>query len=249
MTFYSPHILLAELPETGGVRRNIQGKILAFDRFLRLAAPQCCVERGMPSGVQPERGAGRKHLPQVDADRLAAQSIALERLGDHRDRTAFEELYVYFAPRLVAFFERRGLDRRRSQETMQDVMAKIWEKAPLFDPNKASASTWIYTLARNRLIDLIRKDERSKIDYTDPALRPDEPASPDQMLQEKDRALALQAAISALPADQAAVLTGIYMDGLKQADLADRLGIPLNTLKSRLRLALSKIRTSMETNQ
>jgi|GEM_PF-353141 len=247
MIFYSPSFLPAESLQTGGVRWNIHGKILAFEQFLRLVAAQFCVERGMPSGVQGERDLGRKRLLQVDADRLAAQSIALERLGEYGDRTAFEELYVHFAPRLVAFFERRGLDRRRSQETMQDVMAKIWEKAPLFDPNKASASTWIYTLARNRLIDLIRKDERSKIDYTDPALRPDEPASPDQMLQEKDRALALQAAIFALPADQAAVLTGIYMDGLKQTDLADQLGIPLNTLKSRLRLALSKIRASMET--
>ena len=203
----------------------------------------------MPSGVLPNQVSNRKRLSPADAERLSAQTTALERLGNHRDRSAFEELYVYFAPRLVVFFERRGLDRRRSQETMQDVMAILWEKAPLFDPGRSSASTWIFTLARNRLIDVIRKDERSKIDYTDPALKPDAPASPDQVLQEKDRALALQEAIFALPTDQAVVLTGIYMDGLKQTELAARLGIPLNTLKSRLRLALNKIRASMEISQ
>ena len=132
---------------------------------------------------------------------------------------------------------------------MQDVMAKIWEKAPLFDASKASAPTWIFTLARNQLIDVIRKEKRSEIDYTDPALKPHEPASPDQALQSKERELALQKAIASLPEDQAVVLTGIYIDGMKQAALADKLGIPLNTIKSRLRLALNEIRTSMEVGQ
>ncbi|MEL6416213.1 MAG: sigma-70 family RNA polymerase sigma factor [Pseudomonadota bacterium] len=203
----------------------------------------------MPRGVQPSRDSSRDRRQLGDADKTAAHSAALERLRDTQDRLAFEELYVYFAPRLIVFFERRGLEPRRSQEIMQDVMAKIWEKAPLFDASKASAPTWIFTLARNQLIDVIRKEKRSEIDYTDPALKPHEPASPDQALQSKERELALQKAIASLPEDQAVVLTGIYIDGMKQAALADKLGIPLNTIKSRLRLALNKIRTSMEVGQ
>lgn len=203
----------------------------------------------MPSGFQPSQVSDKGRPRKPHADIAAAQSAALERLRDSRDRTAFEELYIYFAPRLVVFFERRGLDSRRSQETMQDVMAKIWEKAALFDSRKSGASTWVFTLARNQLIDLIRKDKRSIIDFTDPSLAPDQPTSPDQALQEKDRALALQRAISELPADQAAVLKGMYIDGLKQLELAEKLGVPLNTVKSRLRLALSKMRASLEVSQ
>lgn len=225
------------------------GKVLAFKTNLRLVLLQRCVERGMPRGVQPSRVSNRDRLQLGDADKAAAHSAALERLRDTQDRLAFEELYVYFAPRLIVFFKRRGLEPRRSQEIMQDVMAKIWEKAPLFDASKASAPTWIFTLARNQLIDVIRKEKRSEIDYTDPALKPHEPASPDQALQSKERELALQKAIASLPEEQAVVLTGIYIDGMKQAALADKLGVPLNTIKSRLRLALKKIRTSMEVSQ
>lgn len=203
----------------------------------------------MPSGFQPSQLSDNERPRKRQPDRAAAQSAALKRLRDSRDRTAFEELYIYFAPRLVVFFERRGLDSRRSQEAMQDVMAKIWEKAALFDSRKSGASTWIFTLARNRLIDVIRKDKRSIIDFTDPSLAPDQPTSPDQALQEKDRALALQRAISELPADQATVLKGMYIDGLKQSELAEKLGVPLNTVKSRLRLALSKMRASLEVSQ
>ena len=225
------------------------GKTLALKTNLRLVELQRCVERGMPRGVQSSHNSNPDRLKIGDAERVAAQAAALERLRDTQDRMAFEELYVYFAPRLIVFFERRGLESRRSQEIMQDVMAKIWEKAPLFDASKASAPTWIFTLARNQLIDVIRKEKRSEIDYTDPALKPHEPASPDQALQSKERELALQKAIASLPEDQAVVLTGIYIDGMKQAALADKLGIPLNTIKSRLRLALNEIRTSMEVGQ
>ena len=231
------------------VRPLIRGKTLAFHTVLRLVERQRCVERGMPRGVQPGQNTNRARPQFGEAERVAAQSAALERLRDTRDRTAFEELYVYFVPRLIVFFERRGLEPRRSQEITQDVMAKIWEKAPLFDARKSSAPTWIFTLARNQLIDVIRKEKRSEIDYTDPALTPHAPASPDQALQRKERELALQNAIASLPEDQAVVLTGIYVDGMKQADLAEKLGIPLNTIKSRLRLALDKVRTSMEVSQ
>lgn len=224
-------------------------KTLAPGWILRLMVDDNRMERGMPSGLRSDQDLDRKRFTRPAADQTAAHSAALERLRDNGDKAAFEELYVYFAPRLIVFFERRGLDRRRSQEIMQDVMTKIWEKAPLFDSSKASAPTWIFTLARNHLIDVVRKDKRSRIDLTDPALAPSVPVSPDQSLQEKDRSAALRRAILALPADQAAVLTGIYIDGLKQSDVAQRLGIPLNTVKSRLRLAISKIRTSLEASQ
>lgn len=246
MISFSPIYTQFDYPSVGLFHPVIRGKTLAFEPKLRLVELQRCVERGMPRGIQPGQNSSRNRLQLGDADRIAAHSAALERLRDTRDRMAFEELYVYFAPRLVVFFERRGLEPRRSQEIMQDVMAKIWEKAPLFDARKSSAPTWIFTLARNQLIDVIRKEKRSEIDYTDPALKPHEPASPDQALQTKEREVALQKAIASLPNDQAVILTGIYVDGMKQAALADKLGIPLNTVKSRLRLALSKIRTSME---
>jgi len=245
----SPRYAQVDYPSIALFPPKNGGKTLAFKTNLRLVELQRCVERGMPQGVRSGQNSNRGRLQFGDAERTAAQSAALERLRDTQDRLAFEELYVYFAPRLIVFFERRGLESRRSQEIMQDVMAKIWEKAPLFDARKSSAPTWIFTLARNQLIDVIRKEKRSEIDYTDPALTPHEPASPDQALQRKERELALQNAIASLPEDQAIVLTAIYVDGMKQAALADKLGVPLNTIKSRLRLALKKIRASMEVSQ
>lgn len=200
--------------------------------------------------VQSKRTSGTVPAEQrVDATtvfRRDDQSAALNRLKETRDEAAYEDLYRYYAPRLRSFMRRRGLEERQSHELAQDVMGRVWEKTDLYDPLKASASTWIFSLARNMLIDAVRKRRRAEVDMTDPMLVPDSPPAPDAGLTARDRTSALRSAIATLPEDQATVLTRIYLDGMRQIDVAEQLNIPLNTVKSRVRLAIGKLRASME---
>lgn len=125
-------------------------------------------------------------------------------------------------------------------------MTRVWLKASQFDERKASASTWIYTIARNQFIDFTRERKRAEVDLSDPMLVGAEEPMPDSGLDKAERSEMLKAAIETLPPEQAAVLRLVYLGGLKQQDVAEQLSIPLNTVKSRLRLALEKLRRLME---
>ncbi|MEO1251320.1 MAG: sigma-70 family RNA polymerase sigma factor [Pseudomonadota bacterium] len=175
-----------------------------------------------------------------------ALSVCLVAVRDKRCEASFERLYEYYAPRICAFLHQKGADQRISQEIMQEAMTQVWLRADTFDDKKASASTWIFTVARNRFIDVVRKSKRSEIDINDPLLVRGETPAPDARIDRTERTDRLNDAISALPPDQSEVLQLVYMNGMKQQDVADRLSIPLNTVKSRLRLALEKLRKNME---
>lgn len=175
------------------------------------------------------------------------RTVFLLRVKQERCETSFNQLYHYYAPRLCAFLRQKGASDRISQEVMQDVMARVWEKAHQFDAATANASTWIFTIARNRFIDHVRKEKRSEVDMNDPLLVRDPTPAPDAGLQSSETSLALRTAIAALPAAQAEILKLIYLQGMKQQAVATKLSVPLNTVKSRLRLALEKLRREMET--
>lgn len=195
----------------------------------------------------------------IDATILRRSHSELHRRGDDRTalllrvknarcEQAFNRLFEYYSPRLCAYLRQKGAPDRISQEITQDVMTKVWEKAGQFDPRYANASTWVFAIARNRYVDILRKEQRSVIDPDDPLLVRDEPAAADDGLEKADNRQALSKAIGKLPDNQAAVLSLVYLNGLKQQEAAERLDISLNTVKSRLRLALQKLRVVMETN-
>jgi len=163
-----------------------------------------------------------------------------------RCERSYNLLYEYYAPRICAYLRQKGAPHRISQEIMQDVMARVWEKANQFDPQNANASTWIFTIARNRYIDIVRKERRSVVDMNDPLLVEHEPAGADEGVARQDEQRVLVKAIGELPAAQSEILTLVYLKGMKQLDAAQQLGVPLNTVKSRLRLALQKLRSVME---
>ncbi len=174
------------------------------------------------------------------------RTVLLAQVKTGRCEQSFNRLYEYYSPRLRGFLRQKGVPDRISQEITQEVMASVWEKAHQFDPRCANASTWIFTIARNRYVDLVRKERRSVVDLDDPLLAGNAPAPADAGLTRADEQRTLKDALAGLPQSQAEVVSMIYIEGIKQTDVAERLDIPLNTVKSRLRLALQKLRGAME---
>ncbi len=159
-----------------------------------------------------------------------------------RDRDAFAALFNFYAPRVKAYLLRLNAPDALAEELTQEVMLTVWRKADSFDPQLASASTWIFRIARNRRIDAARRAAKPELDGEDPALQPPETAMPDDAVHAAGRADHVRAALSELPEEQVALLRMAFFDGLSHRDIADRVGVPLGTVKSRLRLAFDKLR-------
>lgn len=160
----------------------------------------------------------------------------------NRDPEAFRALFELFAPRVRAFIARRESDQAAVEDVVQETFVNVWRKAHLYDAGKASPATWIYTIARNARIDLLRKGIRPAIDMTDPALVPDPVLTPQQHISQAEQSLKLERALASLPEEQREVLHLAFFAEMPHAEVAQRLGLPLGTVKSRIRLALRRIR-------
>ena len=166
----------------------------------------------------------------------------LSAVGAARDRAAFETLFRHFAPRIKAYLLRLGASAAAAEDLAQETMLSVWRKAALFDPAKASAATWIFTVARNLRIDALRRERRPEFDPSDPAFVPDaEPSADAALAQEEDEAR-LRDAIGRLSPEQAKVVELSFFADKAHSAIARELGLPLGTVKSRLRLAISRIR-------
>jgi len=166
------------------------------------------------------------------------------RIRDHRDQSAFAELFDFFAPRVKSFLMRAGADPSLAEECTQEVMATLWQKAHLFDPSRASVSTWVYTIARNKKIDQLRKQRRPEPE--DLAWGPtEEPDQADVMAFQEDSEQ-LGRAIAALPEKPRDLIEKAYFGDLSHSEIAEATGLPLGTIKSRIRLALERLRHTMK---
>lgn len=179
-------------------------------------------------------GGGTPPEGDSDADLLAA-------IG-RGDRQAFAEFFGRYALRVKAFLIRGGTPRDLAEELSQEVMVTVWRKASSFDPARASVATWLFTVARNRRIDMIRRQSRPTPDPEDPLFQPDPDPDGAAIVGAGQRDAVLRAALERLPAEQREVLTVAFYEGLSQTEIADRLGVPLGTVKSRSRLALGRLR-------
>jgi len=168
----------------------------------------------------------------------------VELIRDHRDKEAFAALFSHFAPRVKGFLMKSGAAADLAEECAQDVMVTLWNKAHLFDPSRASVATWIFTIARNRRIDILRKENRPEPE--DLPWGPD--AEPDQadVLALQQESLRLKAAIQALPDAQRDLIQKAYFGDLSHREIAVQTGLPLGTIKSRIRLALDRLRHVMK---
>lgn len=191
-----------------------------------------------------ERDAVRYELSPARKMQESYWVTLIQRIRDDSDQAAFKELFGHFAPRVKAFLIKSGANVNMAEECAQDVMATLWQKSHLFDPTRASASTWIFTIARNRKIDLLRKERRPEPDDLTWGPEP-EPDAADvmEMQQESNR---LVAAVDQLPEKQKDLISRAYFGDLSHSQIAEETGLPLGTIKSRIRLALERLRHEMK---
>lgn len=162
-----------------------------------------------------------------------------------RDVQAFEALYRYFFPKVRAYMLRVAKDHSTADELAQEAMAAVWRKAHLFDPSRGQASTWIFRIARNLRIDALRRGPRPDFDIDDPTLLPEPVDHADADYLRRESAEAVRSEITNLKADQLQVLKMSYFDEMPHSAIATALGIPIGTVKSRIRMACERLRASL----
>ena len=201
-----------------------------------------------PSGAIPGVVQAAKNMnvrtDTADNDALdwSAQIVAI---AERSDRSAFGRLFTHFAPRLKSYMLRSGAADGDAEEIAQEAMVTVWRKAAQFDARKASASTWIFTIARNLRIDRMRRENRPEIDADDPTLVPEPEPAADHQLAVRQSEGRVRSALLDLPDDQKRVVEMSFFEDLPHAAISETLGIPLGTVKSRLRLAMHRLRDSL----
>lgn len=164
-------------------------------------------------------------------------------------RDSFIRLFEHFAPRIKSFFMGSGLSADIADELAQDTMLTVWDKARQYDPAKAAASTWIFTIARNKRIDYLRKNARPAPDPQDSALDfAGERPAPDEAVLRHEQSLQIAKALQDLPPAQADMIYKSFFEDKTHQDIADETALPLGTVKSRIRLAMDRLRAYFDEN-
>jgi RNA polymerase sigma factor (sigma-70 family) len=182
---------------------------------------------------------------EIEANPLPDFSSLVVAIAQRQDRQAFAQLFAHYAPRVKSYLLRHGADPGQAEEVVQETMLSLWRKAGMFDPSKASAGTWIFTIARNLRIDSIRKGRRPEFDPEDPAFVPDREMAADDSLEAGEMRARVREALNGLPEEQASVVHLSFFEDKPHGEIAKQLGLPLGTVKSRLRLAMRRIRTAL----
>ena len=179
---------------------------------------------------------------------LSAEEAAdlIEAIAARQERAAFAALFRHFAPRVKAFVRRGGADSEAAQEVVQEAMVLVWRKARSFDRARASAATWIFTIARNKRIDALRRERRPELDPADPALQPAQIPDGDALARAGEREEKVRRALKHLPDDQVELLRLSFFAGKTHRDIADQLRLPIGTVKSRMSRAFEKLRSILQ---
>ncbi|WP_340119526.1 sigma-70 family RNA polymerase sigma factor [Pelagibius sp. 7325] len=203
------------------------------------------------AGLGASNAQGRRWPPRVPEDPLpdCVPDDLVEAIARRQDREAFKRLFAAFAPRVKAFARRRGAETQVAEDLAQDVMLTVWRRAAQFDRRKASASTWIFTIARNRRIDMMRREARPAFDAEDPSLQAEAEPSADESLAERRREGDLRRAVARLPETQSQLLRLAYFEDKSHGVIAEELDLPLGTVKSRIRLAMHKLRQMLKEDE
>lgn len=186
----------------------------------------------------------RNAMPTSEELNRWAQAVALD-----ADRQAFASLFKHFAPRVKAYLVRLGTADGLAEELTQEAMVTVWRKAPQFDAARASASTWIFTIARNLRVDHFRRlgNRLADNDGFDADDHPDPQPLPEDQLDSEQQESGVRRAMQLLSPEQALVLRMSYYEETPHARIASELGIPLGTVKSRVRLAIGHLRRVLAT--
>ena len=189
----------------------------------------------------------------IKADSFSAYTdddltLCVELIGKNQDKFAFNSIFKYFAPRLKSFLIKAGSTDTQAEEVIQEVMIAVWTKSSTYDSNKSSVSTWIYTIARNKRIDKIRKEKRHYLSESDEGLEIPVDSTQEKEIFTAQVSNSLKKYMSNLPEEQSKLLKLSYFYNKTHADISEELKIPLGTVKSRIRLALTKMRHLVEVN-
>lgn len=193
--------------------------------------------------TQKTKKVNAKHVPAKMSDEKRWIDC-MARIRASQDKEAFAELFSHFGPRVKAFLMKSGSPMAMAEECTQDVMVTLWRKAHMFDPSRASVATWIFTIARNRRIDIIRKERRPEPDELTWGPAP-EPEQADALGLQQESAQ-LRDALATLPEKQRLLIQQAYFGDLTHSEIAANTGLPLGTIKSRIRLALERLRHAMK---
>lgn len=173
----------------------------------------------------------------------------IEAIAVRRDRAAFAELFRHFAPRIKTFMRRSGASEQGADELAQEALLAVWSKAALFDPRSVGAAAWIFTIARNLRIDALRRQNRTPTNDTDDVeleFRLDGGPQPDAGVIASQIEARVRDAMTVLPDDQLRVVELSFFQEKAHAEIAQTLNIPLGTVKSRLRLAMARLRSLLD---
>jgi len=173
----------------------------------------------------------------------------LNAVGQYKDRKAFIDLFEYFAPRIKSFMLKSGATPDQADELAQETMLTVWNKAESYNPKLAAASTWIFTIARNKRIDGIRKQSRPEPDPDDPLMVRDDLPVPGETLSRDEETGIVSEAMKDLPEEQADLIRKAFFEDKTHQAIADETKLPLGTVKSRIRLALDRLRSNQKVNE
>lgn len=182
----------------------------------------------------------------MSADLKERFAYLAEAVAVRRDEKAFAELFDYFAPRLNSYLQRLSMEPFQAEELTQEIMIVLWHKANLFDPAKSSLATWLFRVARNRRIDALRRDRSSLLDPDEPALQPSQPEAADDIVEAEERDERVRQAMLDLPDEQAMLVRQAFFLGKSHSQISQDTGLPLGTVKSRIRLAFSRLHRTLE---
>jgi RNA polymerase sigma-70 factor (ECF subfamily) len=185
------------------------------------------------------RGGARVNAAQCDGGAL------ITRIAQTQDRAAFAELFAHYAPRVKTLLVRSGSTPSAAEELAQEVMLAVWRKAHYFDPKRASAAAWIFTIARNLRIDTLRRGS-SALYAVDLNLGAEEPPQPDAILSGMQDAQLVRSAMQTLNPDQSQAIEMAFFQEQTHSQISEALGVPLGTVKARIRFGMMKLRAFIE---
>ncbi len=208
-----------------------------------------CEDAAFPPRRRPAVPAQTRGKLVTDPDKSASPpdlGAKIVAIAASADMVAFEALFREFAPRIRAYLIKMTRDAQASEDLMQETMLAIWRKAGQYDPSRGPASAWIYTIARNIWIDSWRRQRRPALDLDDPALAVDpEPDAP-FLIESRENRDAVQRALERLPPEQVDIIRLSFFEEASHSTIAARLGLPIGTVKSRIRLAFGRLRAALD---
>jgi len=173
-----------------------------------------------------------------------AETLAL-RVAEHRDMHAFRLLFAHFAPRIKSFLLKQKINGETAEDLTQEVMVTLWQKAHMFDPAKARLSTWMFRIARNKFIDKVRRQKYIEVDVDDHIQAMEAPEKTDTAVIQNQGRARIMSAMDVLKPELRSIIELSFYQDLSHSQISEQLGLPLGTVKSRMRIAFQKLRIEL----